>query len=402
MGNPHYGPGIAKLVLHSLVNCGIIALAAPNACVEVSGAMIKFASLALAAAIFAVSLAGSAQAVALDSADPPAWLVPDYVRPEEEEEEAPPEEAAEEPEDTSFTIDLSIVGDCMLATHKGQYYNGSFSWYAAHEEPYYFFEKVYDIFNADDFTIANLENVLTDRPLAEIEKNADRAFWFKAPTYNVYILRGGSVEAVSLANNHTGDYGKQGFRDTAAAVENAGLDYGTNDRTFYLEKNGFKIAVICHGLWNEAQAGQITKRIAEASECSDYQIVFYHGGKESIHEPEDWKVRATHKLVDAGADLVIGNHPHVLQPTEVYNGVNIVYSLGNFCYGGHTRPENRTVIYKMLLTIDEGKVLSQEVSLIPCYVFTGPRNNWQPAPITDEAERQKVLDFMYGKAKLPY
>ena len=353
-------------------------------------------SIFLTAAMFAAAAAGPGGGV-LSSDEPPDWLEPGYVALADEETE---EEEAEE--DTSFTIDLSVVGDCMLATHKGEYYNGSFSWYAANKDPAYFFEKVYDIFAADDFTIVNLENVLTDRKLEETDKGTTRAFWFKGPSSNTNILTAGSVEAVSLANNHVGDYGARGRADTAAAVEAAGLPYGTNEKTIYLEKNGFTIAVICHGLWNEAQASDIVRRIQAASEKSDYQIVFYHGGAESVHTPEEWRVRASRKLVDAGADLVLGNHPHVLQPTEVYKGVNIIYSLGNFCYGGHKRPENRTIIYKMLLTVDQGKVLHEEVSFIPCYVYTGTTNNWQPAPIDDEAEKQKVWDFLAGERSLPY
>lgn len=338
------------------------------------------------------------------SADnPPDWLEPGFEPPAEEEEETAEEpEPEEEPEDTSFTIDLSFAGDCMLATSMGGSPKGSFNWYAANKDPSYFLERVLDIFTADDFTIVNLENVLTDRALPEKEKSTTPAYWFRGPASNVSILTAGSVEAVSLANNHTGDYGAAGLRDTIAAVESAGLAYGTNDHTFYLEKNGFTIAVICHGLWVEGQGAQIARRVQAASEVSDYQIVLYHGGKESVHAPEAWKVRATRALVDAGADLVIGNHPHVLQPAEVYKGVNILYSLGNFCYGGHNRPENRTVIYKVLLTVDQGKVQSEEISLIPCYVFTGSTNNWQPAPITDETEKQLVLDFLSGKRALPY
>ena len=307
-----------------------------------------------------------------------------------------------EPVDGAFTIDLSIVGDCLLATHKGQTYKGSFSWYAARQEPAYFFEKVYDIFSADDFTIVNLENVLTDRPLKEKEKSTDPAYWFKAPAANAGILAQNSVEAVSLANNHTGDYGEAGRRDTARAVEAAGLLYGTNDETVYLEKNGFTIALICHGLWNEGQASQIIRRLNAAAENSDYQIVFFHGGTEGTHDVEDWKQRACRRLADAGADLVVGCHPHVLQPMEVYNGVNIVYSLGNFCYGGNRRPENRTVICRAVLTVEGGQLADEAVEFIPCYVYTGNTNNWQPAPITDEAERQKVLAFMEGREKLPY
>lgn len=303
-----------------------------------------------------------------------------------------------------FDIDLSIVGDCMLATYKGQYYDGSFSWYAANKEPSYFLEKVQDIFSKDDFTLANLENVLTDNKLSEVKKDHNPAYWFKAPTKNINILTAGSIEAVSLANNHFGDYGTQGRKDTMTAVESANIPYGTNDKTFYLEKNGFKIAVICNGLWSEWQADSIITRIKEASKVSDYQIVFYHGGKEGTHSPEDWKIRASRKLVDAGADLVIGNHPHVLQPMETYNGVNIVYSLGNFCYGGSKSPENRTVIYKHKITVDPttNKVTAQSHEIVPCYVYTGKTNNWQPAVITNEAEKKAVIEFMSWNRKSPF
>lgn len=304
--------------------------------------------------------------------------------------------------DTSFTIDMTFVGDCMLATYKGQYYDGSFSQFADTKEPTYFFEKVYDIFSSDDFTIANLENVLTDNKLTEVKKNHDPAYWYKAPTKNTDIITSSSIEIVSLANNHTGDYGEQGKKDTIQAITDAGIPYGYNDKTVYFEKNGFKIALICHGLWYEGQSAEIIKRIQEASEQSDYQIVFYHGGTERIHKPEEWKVRESRRLVDGGADLVIGNHPHVLQPAEVYNGVNIVYSLGNFCFGGNKKPENRTIIYKIKLTIDNGEIQDETSEIIPCYVYTGATNNWQPSPITDSEEVQKVLDFMNGQVELPY
>lgn len=303
----------------------------------------------------------------------------------------------------TFDIKMTFVGDCMLATYKGQYYEGSFSWYAANYPNTYFFEKVQDTFANDDFTIVNLENVLTDNNLSEVWKDHSPAYWYKAPTSNANILTASSIEAVSLANNHFGDYGTQGRTDTMAAVEAVGLPYGTNDQTIYLEKDGFTIAVICHGLWSEWQASQIIPRIQEASEKSDYQIVFYHGGKERIHSPEQWKIRASRSLVDAGADLVIGNHPHVLQPMEMYNGVRIIYSLGNFCFGGSRSPENRTVMYNLTLKVDRNtlELESFEDSITPCYVYTGSTNNWQPAPITDETVKQKVIDFMNWKVSSP-
>lgn len=302
-----------------------------------------------------------------------------------------------------FDIVLSFTGDMMLASLYGQRAAGNFLGYAAEQAPEYFLQHVRSIFEADDFTVVNLETVLTDRALTPKEKDTDPAYWFRGPTANTAILTSSGVEAVSLANNHTGDYGTAGFNDTVKAVTDAGLEYGSNDRTFYLEKNGYRIAVICHGLWLEGQAGDIVRRIKAAEADSDFQIVFYHGGTEGVHTPEAWRIRASRRLVDAGADLVLGNHPHVLQPREVYKGVDIVYSLGNFCYGGSRQPKNRTIIYQLTLRIGEGKLAGTASEIIPCYVHTGASvNNYCPAPITDEAERQRVLDFMDWKLGQPY
>ena len=105
--------------------------------------------------------------------------------------------------------------------------------------------------------------------------------------------------------------------------------------------------------------------------------------------------------MDNGADLVIGNHPHVLQPMENYNGVDIVYSMGNFCFGGNRRPENRTIIYQINLVIEDGKLVSKSSEIIPCYVYTGDSNNYCPKIIEDENIKQKVIDFMNWKIKSP-
>lgn len=311
-------------------------------------------------------------------------------------------ETPEEPVE-GFDIVVNFTGDMMLASYKNETAANNFKAYAQKNDPSYFLQNVKPIFDADDLTVVNLENVLTDRALKEKEKSTTPAYWFRGPTSNTEILTSSGVEAVSLANNHTGDYGAAGMKDTIQAVEEAGLLYGTNDNTFYFEKEGYRIAVICHGLWYEWQANDIIRRIHQAEEDSDFQIVFYHGGKEGIHAPEVWKQRASRKLVDAGADLVIGNHPHVLQPREVYNGVDIVYSMGNFCYGGSKYPENRTIIYQLKLHIDaNGKLESKTGEIIPCYIYTGDAgNNYCPDIIRDEDIRQKVLDFMDWKRNSP-
>ena len=252
----------------------------------------------------------------------------------------------------AFSVVVSFTGDMLLASLHGKRAAGNFLDYAAKREPDYFLQHVRPIFEADDFTVVNLENVLTDRNLTPKEKSTDPAYWYRAPAANTKILTSSGVEAVSLANNHTGDYSAAGYKDT--------------------EKE------------------------------SDFQVVFYHGGEEGVHAPEAWRVRASRKLVDGGADLVLGNHPHVLQPREVYKDKEIVYSLGNFCYGGSRRPENRTIIYQLTLRVENGVLTETASEIIPCYVHTGSSvNNYCPAPIEDEDQRRQVLNFMDGKAKLP-
>ena len=246
---------------------------------------------------------------------------------------------ADEP-DGDFNIVMHFTGDVLIAENHDAGRAGGLNEYASREDAGYFLKNAAPYFLNDDFTVVNLENVLSDRPLSAAKKNLP-AYWFKSRTANTEILTGSGVECVSIANNHTRDYGLEGFNDTAAALEGAGIEYGTEDKTVYFEKNGFKIALICSCLWNSGGANAIIKRIKDAEAQSDFQIVFFHGGKEAEHIPEQWKIDACHRLVDNGADIVVGAHPHVLQRAESYNGAKIVYSLGNFCFGGNRSPENR-------------------------------------------------------------
>ncbi len=303
----------------------------------------------------------------------------------------------------TFEITLTFLGDMILGSQLETVYDGSFSKYANEKPADYFLEKVRPILEKDDFTIANLEVVLSDQKLNPIEKDYSPAFWFKAPAKNIEILSGSSIEGVLLNNNHTGDYGTAGYNDTVQTVTDAGIKYGDNSKVMYFKKNGFKVGVLCVPLWGSYNTATAINRLNEMKKNCDYQVVMFHGGTEKIHSPEQYKIDAAHKFIDNGADLVVGGHPHVLQPREVYKGKEIIYSIGNFCYGGARYPENRTVIYQQTLTVGANslKVKYTESDIIPCYVYTGTINNYQPAVIKDKARYQKVLDFMDGKADSP-
>lgn len=300
-------------------------------------------------------------------------------------------------------IKISFLGDCMMASFKGQYEQGNMSW-ALDNKPFsYFFEKAMPYIGNDTFTIANCENVFTDTANTPRKKDSTPAFWFKSATKNAKVFSENSIDAVSIANNHTNDYGSEGNEDTKKALDDAGILWGDDSQVVYLESDGVKIGLICSTFWGEYLQENIVSRIKEIKDSTDIQIVFFHGGLERLHSPESWKKAGCHAFVDAGADLVVGAHPHVLQPLEQYKGVDIAYSLGNFCFGGNTYPENRTAILQETFILDENnKITYTTEGIIPFYVFTGSTNNWQPAPIEDTAQKQAVLDFMYGKRISPF
>lgn len=299
--------------------------------------------------------------------------------------------AATEAKNTAVT--LSFVGDCILGVDPVEYSEGSFIWYSENYPLSYFFEKVYGVLSKDDFTIANMECVLSDNlSLKPIDKGEGPAFWFRAKAKNAGILTEGSVEVASVVNNHVDDFGDEGYTDTVKSLENAGLLVGEDCVPVYFEKNGIKIGLVCCNLWGQWQLGFVEDALEEMADKCDYKIVFFHGGTEGRHMPDNYKIDACRELAESGlCDLIVGAHPHVLQPLEVVDGVPIMYSIGNFCFAGNNYPENKTVIFQATITKDSAGSLTTETNIVPCYVYTGPYNNWQPAVITDPQDKADIM-----------
>ena len=322
-----------------------------------------------------------------------------------------------EDESTDFELKMSFVGDCCMSTNIDEIVEGSLLWYEQNYPNSYFFEKVIGYFEDDDLTVANCENAFSDQNLSPKEKEGETNYWFKSPARFASVFKDNSIEAVSIANNHSGDFGTQGYEDTKAALEYAGVRWGDESNAIYFEKNGYTVSVVCANMFSYAQGENILNLLEEAKGKSDFQVVFFHGGLEGEFETEGWIVDICHRLVDGGADLVVGAHPHVLRQRETYNNVDIVYSLGNFCFGGNINPKpNRTIIYRYNLKLHRdvdgssnnsdnsaGKVelVDKEEEIIPCYIYTGGVNNWQPAPIESADEAQRVKRFMDGELSTP-
>ncbi len=310
--------------------------------------------------------------------------------------EALPAVATTAPKEPENTLKMSFIGDCVIGGDPVDYGYESFIWYSENYPLSYFFEKVKPVLEQDDFTLANMETVLSDNmSLRPVEKEGERTFWFMAKSKNAQILTEGSVEVAGVVNNHTYDFGDEGYSDTVKSLEDAGLLVGEDCSPIYFEKNGIKVGVAYANLWAYYQVNDIFDALEEMQDKCDYKVVFFHGGEEGQHEPDNFKIDACRDLANSGlCDLIVGAHPHVLQPLEVVNNVPILYSLGNFCFAGNNYPENKTVIFGVTLTKDASGKVTAETNITPCYVYTGDINSFQPAVITDADDKQEILDML--------
>lgn len=290
-----------------------------------------------------------------------------------------------------ISLTLSVVGDCTLGTDETFDYNTSLNAYYENYGADYFLQNVKDIFSTDDLTIANFEGTLTDS-----DEREDKTFAFKAPASYASILTGGSVEAVNTANNHSHDYGDQSFDDTLAALDDAGIVHFGYDETAVMDVKGVKVGLVgIYELYDHLEREQQLKNNIAKVKADGAQliVVIFHWGNETETVPDSNQTTLGRIAIDEGADLVCGHHPHVLQGIETYKGRNIVYSLGNFCFGGNSSPSDMdTMIYQQTFTIDADGVKKDNVTnIIPCSISSAAYdgyNNYQPTPAEgDEATR---------------
>ena len=289
------------------------------------------------------------------------------------------------------SLTLSVVGDCTLGTDETFDYDTSLNAYYENYGADYFLQNVKDIFSTDDLTIANFEGTLTDS-----DEREDKTFAFKAPASYASILTGGSVEAVNTANNHSHDYGEQSFDDTLAALDDAGIVHFGYDETAVMDVKGIKVGLVgIYELYDHLEREQQLKDNIAKVKADGAQLIvaIFHWGNETETVPDSNQTTLGRIAIDEGADLVCGHHPHVLQGIETYKGKNIVYSLGNFCFGGNSSPSDMdTMIYQQTFTIDADGVKKNNVTnIIPCSISSAAYdgyNNYQPTPAEgDEATR---------------
>ena len=283
---------------------------------------------------------------------------------------APSDAVQTEPEHERFTI--SLVGDCTLAGNRFQSLCG--------DDMGYPFENVREYFENDDATIANLECNFSDALLS-----SGSLFHFKAPTENADMLVSGGIDFVTTANNHIMDYGQRGLDDTLSALDERGIAYGIDGQSVvFTTESGLKLGIYCgYGgfMISETQIKEAIDKLK--ADGAEYIICALHWGVEGAYRPNAYQKNLAHAAIDAGADLVYGSHPHVLQPAEEYGGGLILYSLGNFSFGGNSFPRDYdSVIVQLTLCRNaDGGVSLEACDYIPCSMSGSDENNdFRPTP----------------------
>ena len=302
----------------------------------------------------------------------------------------------------SRTVTVSAVGDCTLGTDESFNTSTNFNAYEAMNGTSYFFQNVRSILEEDDATFANFEGTLTTETARESKEYA-----FKGDPSYTQILTDGSIDVVTLANNHSSDYGAKSLTDTEEALDAAGIDYCIGDKIAVKEVNGIPTAFIGIYVLNDGMAReeQVKQTIAAAKQQgAKLVIVAFHWGTEKATEPDETQKSLAHTAIDCGADLVVGHHPHVLQAIEYYKGKYIAYSLGNFCFGGNSAPSDMdTMIFQQTFTIEKGEVQADAAAtVVPCSISsTAGYNDYQPTPTEGDAstsviDRLNTMSANYG------
>lgn len=285
-------------------------------------------------------------------------------------------------------ITINAVGDCTIGYDDSFGYNSSFNEYKDKYGYEYFFSNVKDIFNTDDLTIANLETTFTE---SNIKK--EKKFNFKAPLDYANILTTSSIEMVNIANNHIYDYNEVGYNDTINTLKNNNIKYFGFDNYYIYEKESIKIGFAGIFCIESKCTKEVDKAIKYFNDNNISTIIMsFHWGIEKDYKQSEIQTSLAHYAIDNGVELVLGHHPHVLQGIEVYKGKYIVYSLGNFSFGGNKNPTDKdSMIFNIEFYYENNNLINKIVNIIPVSISSVNNiNDYRPTILTND-EHTRVL-----------
>lgn len=299
------------------------------------------------------------------------------------------DEPMQEQKDVNVTrVVLNAVGDCTIGYDDNFGYSNSFNDYLDRYGYSYFFSNVKDIFLEDDITVANLETTFTNSSIKKEKK-----FNFKAPPEYVNVLTNGNIEAVNIANNHIFDYNEVGYNDTINVLNNGGINYFGFDNYYIYEKDNVKIGFAGIFCIESLCIDQVDKVIEYFKEKDVNSIILsFHWGLEKNYKQSSIQIDLAHYAIDKGVELVLGHHPHVLQGIELYKDKYIVYSLGNFSFGGNKNPVDKdTMIFNIEFNYKNGDVVNTVINIYPASISSLSNINDYKPMLYDGIEKDRVL-----------
>lgn len=289
-------------------------------------------------------------------------------------------------------ITLTFGGDCVLGSEEqARKLPESFHSVVGEHGLQWPFSGLADLFLTDDLTLVNLENVLKDNARGL----NPRLHNFRGPAAFADILKQGGIDLVNLANNHFPDYGQDGKNSTRAALRAVGIPYAGYSTLHVFEKDGIRVgfAGIRETVFHQNRQ-RIADEIAELKRQGCQYIVYTcHFGTEYEEKHNELQTLMAHTAIDAGADLVIGHHPHVVQGIEEYGKGLIFYSLGNLVFGGNLELTTFDgLVAQISLDFGSEGLQSAHVRLVPV-ITSGirPQNDFRPVP-AEGADKQRIME----------
>lgn len=265
-------------------------------------------------------------------------------------------------------VEIAFTGDVNLGGRVGDLIR--------QHGPDYPWSGIDHLLRRADLTVVNLECAISTRGSPR-----DKEFTFRGRPSSVPAMAEAGVDVASVANNHAVDYGREAFRDTLRHLRDGGIasvgggrDTGQAYRPLYVDLDDLRIGLVAAtrvlpagfgagpdrpGVASAYEEARLLAAVEEARSRADVVAVLIHWGVELATEPDETQVRLGRALVDAGADIVAGHHPHVLQPVVRYGGAIIAYSLGNFVFSSGSHAPRRTMLLRVGVLPDGGLVAAE-------------------------------------------
>ena len=303
-------------------------------------------------------------------------------------EPAPSPAPAENTWPRTFTV--TVAGDTTLgSTDTLRKREDCFENVAAANGYDWFFSGLTALFGTDDLTLINFEGTLTEETTKKEKK-----FNFKGPAEYTEILTSGSIEAVNVANNHTLDYGEKGREDTVANLEAAGLIVSGNGQLGIFEKNGIRVGMTGYCFPYKDGKKDISADVRKLREAGcQIVIASFHWGSEYREDFTGEQRNIGRAAIRAGADIVVGHHPHIVQGVEQYQGRYILYSLGNLVFGGNVDPDDRdSCAMRLTFTVYQDRAEPPVMSIVPLRLTSLDKGTDYRPVLAEGEEAERIVN----------